>query len=510
MNLRLLTRASFCTKNTPLPIQRSLKLDSNIQEFKQKYSEISSSEEISDNVSLAGRIIGIRKANKNIHFLDLSSNGTKVQAKIDKRVSEGILGKDLDRGDIISLQGNPGRTRAGELSLIATNCALLSKCHHNMPMMNYTHTQTLKDAELRFQKRYLDSICNPKVHELFLGRAKIIKSMRHFLESKGYLEVETPLLNSQASGALARPFKTRANELKADLELRIAPELYLKQLIIGGFEKVYEIGKVFRNEGIDTTHNPEFTTCEFYQAYADYETMMELTEEMLNYIVTDIFDTSKITIQKNTSKKEKQKDPQLIEIDFSKPFQRYDVLEEIENYCNEKIDLEDPDLRLKLEGLLYEAFPNKYQENMNEKQLFDKLIEGIIEPKCTQPSYIIHHPSIMSPLAKTSERNPLISERFELFINSMEVINAYTEENDHQAQSASFAKQKELQESHSDDDEILQTDDSYLKAMSYGMPPTGGCGIGIDRLCMLLFNQASIREVILFPMFRSSVLKPTK
>lgn len=334
----------------------------------------------------------------------------------------------------------------------------------------------------------------------------MIKSIRNFLEEKDFLEVETPLLNSQASGALARPFKTHAHELKADLELRIAPELYLKQLIIGGFERVFEIGKVFRNEGIDTTHNPEFTTCEFYQAYADFESMMELTEEMFRFIAQDLFGDSKVTVKRML--KDKQQESENFTIDFSNEFSKYDVMTELEDYFNEKIDLRNDNLKMKLEGLLYEAFPKKYQEGMNEKQLFDKLIEGVIEPKCIQPSYILNHPTIMSPLAKSHPSNLLISERFELFINNMEVVNAYSEENCYETQSENFKTQRELQSTV--DDEILQTDESYIEAMSYGMPPTGGCGIGIDRLCMLLFGQPTIREVILFPMFRSSVLNPKK
>jgi len=297
--------------------------------------------------------------------------------------------------------------------------------------------------------------------------------------------------------------------LDADLELRIAPELYLKQLIVGGFDKVYEIGKVFRNEGIDTTHNPEFTTLEFYQAYSDMNGMMDLTERLLRHIVIELFGTSKIVIPKKQIKSAKDVEGienNILELDFDKPFMKYDVMQEVNDHFGETIDLGHRDLRLKLEGLLHSAFPQKYKENMNEKQLMDKLIEGVIEEKCVQPSYIMNHPTFMSPLAKTHPSNGLLSERFELFVDKMELVNAYSEENDATIQAENFKKQQSLDCSNSNDEEIMQTDDGYLEAMSYGMPPTGGCGVGIDRLCMLLFGQTSIREVIMFPMFRTSVL----
>ena len=257
------------------------------------------------------------------------------------------------------------------------------------------------------------------------------------LESEGYLEVETPILNSLAGGALARPFKTKANELDIDLELRIAPELYLKYLIIGGFEKVYEIGKVFRNEGIDTLHNPEFTTLEFYQAYADYTDMMEITENLIRRIVVNLFGSTQVAIPKQEIKSSKDYSSMtqdILEIDFEKEFWAYDVMTEVNNYIGQTIELDDPKLRFKLEGILSEAFPQKFQEQMNEKQLMDKLIEGIIEPKWIQPSYIVNHPWFMSPLAKMHQNRPNLSQRFELFIDGTEIANAYTEQNDYELQ----------------------------------------------------------------------------
>lgn len=261
------------------------------------------------------------------------------------------------------------------------------------------------------------------------------------------------------------------------MELRIAPELYLKQLIIGGFEKVYEIGKVFRNEGIDATHNPEFTTIEFYEAYSDYNKMMDKTERLIKRISTEMFGSLKIAVPKKeikSIKEESHVDHDILEIDFSQPFQKFDVMTELENYFGEKINLADSELRIKLEGMLAEGFPKKYAEGMNEKQLLDKLIEGAIESKCIQPSYIMNHPSLMSPLAKCHPDNELISERFELFIDHMEIVNAYSEQNDWALQKASFEKQQQLKNTSEKDHEIMSADDDYIEAMSYGMPPTGG------------------------------------
>lgn len=288
----------------------------------------------------------------------------------------------------------------------------------------------------------------------------------------------------------------------------------MKQLIIGGFEKVYEVGRVFRNEGIDSTHNPEFTTLEFYQAYTDYQGVMQTTEGLLKHVVKEIYGTTKVSIAKQeikSSKDDSSVENSLLEIDFDKPYQQFDVMTEIQDYFGENIDLKDKALIYKLENMLHSGFPKKYQEGMNEKQLLDKLIEGVIEPKCIQPSYIMNHPSVMSPLAKTHP-DSLLSERFELFVDGMEIVNAYTEQNSYELQKDAFEMQRALHNSEgaSKDVEIMQTDDDYLEAMSYGMPPTGGCGIGIDRLCMLLFGHTSIREVIMFPMFRTSVLKHKK
>eukprot|EP00347_Sterkiella_histriomuscorum_P009501 403340971 len=496
-------------------------ISDSITQIKQQYQtqDLTSEHFKTLKIQTGGRIIGRRKASKDLIFLDIQSNGQNIQIMLDKnQMLEALKSnnkgsiepeyefKDIvdacQRGAIVGIQGYPGRTAAGEFTIIATSFSLLAPCNINMPMMNWSHKKTLKDSESRFQKRYLDLMANNDLKTFFFKRSQIIKFMRNYLEERGFLEVETPILNGQAGGALAKPFETESQVLRQKLELRIAPELFLKKLIIGGFDRVYELGKVFRNEGIDGTHNPEFTSLEFYMAYADYRDLITMTEDMLR-----------------EGAGQEVHDVKTLEMNFKGPYKQYDVCDELGI---------DPLLLGNLPTLRKHLIPKVFQLNekgldplkLNDKQLIDKLIEHHIESKCIQPSFITNHPMIMSPLAKTHAqgRNGLqkpgaefLSERFELFVNKKEVINSYSEQNDTDMQRKGFSFQTTMgQEGNHQDEELHRSDEDFLEALSYGMPPTAGWGCGIDRLCMLMLGLNQIREVILFPMFRTSVLQGSK
>ncbi|CDW91661.1 lysyl-trna synthetase [Stylonychia lemnae] len=515
-------------------------LSHSIIEIQNQYSQIDLTNEHfkTVNIQTGGRIIGRRKASGNLLFLDLQSNGNNIQIMLDS--SKMLLNqeesfKDIaeacQRGAIVGIQGYPGRTNAGEFTIIAQKFNLLTPCNVNMPMMNWSHKKTLKDSEQRFQKRYLDLIANNELKQFFVTRARIVKFLRRYLEDLEFLEVETPILNAQAGGALAKPFETESQILRQKLELRIAPELFLKKLIIGGFERVYELGKVFRNEGIDATHNPEFTSLEFYMAYADYRDLITLTEDLLSKLSKELYGTDHVLIpqfdmdQKLITKGDKAgeqvKETKVLEINFKGPYKQFDV-------CSE-LGLDPALLGKSAQELRKFLLPKVYgigernlnPDSLNEKQLIDKLIEYHIESKCLQPSFITNHPMIMSPLAKTHAQGKYgnqiygdsaqyLSERFELFINKKEIINSYSEQNDSEMQRKGFSLQTTMGDEGHQDEELHRSDEDFLEALSYGMPPTAGWGCGIDRLCMLMCGISHIREIILFPMFRTSVLSQGK
>ncbi|MDQ7056457.1 MAG: lysine--tRNA ligase [Persephonella sp.] len=342
----------------------------------------------------------------------------------------------------------------------------------------------LKDVELRYRHRYIDLIANPKAREIFKTRSKAIKSLREFLESKGFMEVETPILQTVASGAMAKPFITHHNALDMDMYLRIAPELYLKMLVVGGFNRVYEIGRNFRNEGIDTTHNPEFTMVEFYAAYMDYYDLMELTEELMRKILIDTVGSLKIVWEG-------------VELDFSKPFRRLPFFEALKEKTgkDKQFFLNEENARKFAKEV---GIPKA--ETLTHLKLLDKLFEHFIEEDLVQPTFVIDFPKILSPLAKTHRNDPDLVERFELIINKQEIANAYTELNDPEDQRERFLQQ--LKEKAAGDEEAMDIDENFLMALEYGLPPTGGEGIGVDRLVMMLTDSSSIREVILFPTLR--------
>ncbi|RLC65677.1 MAG: lysine--tRNA ligase, partial [Chloroflexi bacterium] len=386
----------------------------------------------------------------------------------------------IDIGDIVGVEGKLFRTKAGELTLEVSDFAMLSKSLRPLP----EKWHGLADVEKRYRQRYLDLISNEDSRSIFALRSRILTVIRCFLDKQGFMEVETPVLQSHAGGALARPFVTHHHALDEDLYLRIALELHLKRLVIGGFDKVYEMGRVFRNEGVSVKHNPEFTLLECYQAYSDYNDMMKLVEEMFVNTTQEVLGSTQLSCRGTT-------------VDFSLPWQKLSLREAIEGYCG--IDFEDyPDaasLRSRMADLGMEVEPDR-----GRGRLIDELLSTFVEPKLTQPTFLLDYPVDMSPLAKKKRGNDQLTERFEGFVGGMEVANAFTELNDPLEQRERFRQQLKEQ---AVDEEAEIADEDFLQALEYGMPPTGGLGMGIDRLVMLLAGQQSIREVILFPQLKT-------
>jgi lysyl-tRNA synthetase, class II len=433
-------------------------------------------------VSLAGRIMSKRSIGK-MCFLDIRDSSAKIQLSFRYNVLGGEryeFLQDIDIGDIIGANGKLFRTKTGELTLEVSGFAML--CKSLRPLPEKWHG--LVDVEKRYRQRYLDLISNEQSRGIFALRSRIIKAMRTFLDGQGFMEVETPVLQPHAGGALARPFVTHHHALDEDLYLRIALELHLKRLVVGGFDKVYEMGRVFRNEGISVKHNPEFTLLECYQAYSDYNDVMKLVEQMLVHIAKEALGDTKLAYNDQT-------------VDLGLPWQRLYLREAIKNYCG--IDFEDyPDaasLRTRMAELGMDVDPTK-----GRGRLIDELISTFVEPKLIQPTFLLDYPVEMSPLAKRKRGDDHLVERFEGFVGGREVANAFTELNDPLEQRARFLQQLEEQ---AGDEEVEIADEDFLQALEYGMPPTGGLGVGIDRLVMLLANQQSIREVILFPQLKT-------
>ena len=436
-----------------------------------------------EKVKVAGRLIALRDQGK-AAFGHIQDADGKLQVYFrkdtlgDEKYKEAM--EILDVGDIIGVEGELFRTMTGELTVEIQDFKLLAKALRPLP----EKWHGLKDVEQRYRHRYLDLIANARAREIFKLRSKAIKSLREFLESEGFMEVETPILQPVASGALAKPFITYHNALDMELFLRIAPELYLKMLIVGGFNRVYEIGRNFRNEGIDTTHNPEFTMVEFYAAYLDYNDMMELTERLLRKILLDTVGTLKITWEGQ-------------ELDFSKPFRKLAFFDALKEKTGKDKDffLDEQKAR---EFAKEVGIPKA--EDLTHLKLLDKLFEHFIEEDLIQPTFVIDFPKILSPLAKTHRNDPDLVERFELIVNKKEIANAYTELNEPDEQRKRFLQQ--IVEKEMGDEEAMDIDENFLMALEYGLPPTGGEGIGIDRLVMMLADTPSIREVILFPTLR--------
>ena len=389
--------------------------------------------------------------------------------------------KKFDIGDIIGVRGEVFKTKTGEISIHASAVTLLSKSLQVLPEKFHGLTNT----DMRYRQRYVDLIVNPEVKDTFVKRSKIIKEIRNFLDGRGFMEVETPMLVSNAGGAAARPFETHYNALNEDVKLRISLELYLKRLIVGGLEKVYEIGRVFRNEGVDTRHNPEFTLMELYQAYTDYYGMMELTENMFRYLAEKVCGSAVITYNG-------------VEIDLSKPFARLTMNDAIKKYAGIDFDEVRTDEEAKA---LAKEHHIEYEERHTKGDIINLFFEEYCEKELIQPTFIMDHPLAISPLTKKKPSDPTKVERFELFINTWEMCNAYSELNDPIDQRERFAAQDAAFAA--GDEEANHTDEDFLNALEYGMPPTGGIGYGIDRLVMLLTDSPAIRDVLLFPTMKS-------
>lgn len=433
-------------------------------------------------VSLAGRLMA-RRGHGKASFGNLRDESGQIQIYLRLNdVGPGTYGlfEKLDIGDLIGVRGKVFKTRTGEITVAVQELALLAKSLRPLP----EKWHGLKDVELRYRQRYLDLIVNPEVKNTFVIRSRVLHAIRNFLERRGFLEVETPMMHPVAGGAAARPFITHHNALDMDLYLRIAPELYLKRLLVGGFEKIYEINRNFRNEGISTKHNPEFTMLELYQAYADYHDMMDLTEDMISAVAREVLGTATITYQG-------------VEINLSPPWKRQPMLEAVKEHTGLDFDVlkDDGQARRAARELGVEV-----EEQEGWGAVLNKVFEEMVEPELIQPTFILDYPIEISPLAKRKVDKPALTYRFELFIYGRETANAFSELNDPIDQKARFLKQVEKRRA--GDDEAHMMDEDYLTALEYGMPPAGGLGIGIDRLVMLLTDSPSIRDVILFPLMR--------
>ncbi|GAB1732085.1 hypothetical protein NU195Hw_g8938t1 [Hortaea werneckii] len=495
----------------PNPYPHKFHVNYDLRNLEKEYGHLKKGDLVRDKqISIGCRIYNIRTAGENLRFYEVAVDGAETQIMATNlentsSVSFGDQHDHLRRGDIIGVVGFPGKTspkredNPGELSIFAQEVKLLAPCLHQIPSEHYG----FKDQEERYRNRHLDLIMNKSTVETFKARAKITRYIRNYFDNNGFYELETPMLLKSAGGATARPFWTEHNELKMTLALRIATELPLKQLVVGGIHKVYELGRQFRNEGIDLTHNPEFSTCEYYEAFADVYDVMNRTEDLVEGLVKEVCGSLETTFTTQTG--------ETYNVNWAKPWKRVEMIPALEEACGEKFPPGDEMhtqetndfLKRMLEKTGVECTPP-----MTNARMLDKLVGEFIEEKCINPTFITGHPQMMSPLAKYHRSNPGLCERFEAFVCKKEIVNAYTELNDPFDQRLRFEEQ--ARQKAQGDDEAQVLDEGFLTALEYGLPPTGGWGMGIDRMVMFLTNNYSIKEVLTFPFMKDEVQAPRK
>lgn len=490
----------------PNPYPHKFHVDYDVRNFVKDFGELKSGEHNKDKVLRVGaRIYNKRASGNKLVFYDVRVEGVKVQIMCQAQEVKGDVSFEdqhlhLRRGDIIGIVGYPGRTapktkiekgEEGELSIFATEVVLLTPCLHNLPDEYYG----LKDQEERFRKRYLDLMMNDRSRNILITRSKMISYIRRYFDERDFVEVETPMMGAIAGGATAKPFVTHHNEYDMPMFMRIAPELYLKELVVGGLHRVYEMGRQFRNEGVDLTHNPEFTTCEFYQAFADVYDIMELTEDLVSGLVKHL--TGGYKTKFNTQSGE------VYEVNWEKPWKRFEMIPELEKATGEKFPPADQ-LHTEETNQFLQKVLKKMKVDcsppLTNSRMIDKLVGEYIEEQCINPCFIFGHPQVMSPLAKYHREIPGLCERFEAFVCKKEIVNAYTELNDPFDQRLRFEEQARQKDQGDDEAQII--DENFCMSLEYGLPPTGGWGMGIDRMVMFLTDNYGIREVLAFPFMK--------